>query len=100
MSDTYTPTTEEVRDAYANFFEGHRAISRRRAFKRWLAAHDAQVRAETLREAARWYWNNADETMRQTIPQGNNYVSVPQWLMDKAEEIDPASPVHDEGEKR
>jgi hypothetical protein len=62
MSD-YTPTTEQLRDKYAQ----HALTSRgwpggwvgervdreaREEFDRWLAEHDAQVRADALREAA------------------------------------------------
>lgn len=57
MSDTYTPTTEEVRDAYADRkdFESQvrtglhaSEVESLAEFHRWLAAHDAQVRAEAL----------------------------------------------------
>lgn len=58
MSEPYTPTTEDIRAAYEN-----RAIIGPPAmaadyeeaaaqFDRWLAAHDAKVKAEALREVA------------------------------------------------
>lgn len=48
MADDYTPTTEEVREQYTRE-EPPRigTVAERRAeFDRWLAAHDAQVRAD------------------------------------------------------
>ena len=52
----YVPTTEQVRGAYARagflpVSDGERN-ERRAAFDRWLAAHDREVKAEALREAA------------------------------------------------
>ena len=44
---TYTPTTDEVRSMYG----GPRYEPE---FDRWLAARDAEVRAQALREAADW----------------------------------------------
>ena len=55
MTDTYTPTTEDVRADYAETYEG--TNERRYArFDRWLAAHDAemaarQIDAPSVREA-------------------------------------------------
>jgi len=55
MSDTeYTPTTEEVREAYATpadelfpLSEGHpERVKKEAEFDRWLAARDERVRAE------------------------------------------------------
>lgn len=46
MSDNYTPTTENIRSAW---LEGYPAKLRWRGktpFDRWLAAHDAALRAE------------------------------------------------------
>ena len=55
MSD-YTPTTDEVRDAYVDTgWAADGSLSDPRdpdEFDRWLAAHDAEVRAQALREAA------------------------------------------------
>lgn len=56
MSDAYMPTTEEVREAIAEWawsrrmFRPELAVSDNKEFDRWLAAHAAQVRAEALRE--------------------------------------------------
>lgn len=52
MSD-YTPTTDIVRRdyAYVLFFFGP-TPERLAAFDRWLAAHDAEVAATTLRDVA------------------------------------------------
>ncbi|SNS43379.1 hypothetical protein SAMN06309944_0237 [Micrococcales bacterium KH10] len=56
----YTPTTEQVRDAYSfdPVAEYHDPITPHhvingRAFDRWLAAHEAEVKAEALREAVK-----------------------------------------------
>lgn len=47
MPDTYTPTTDEVREAYAGYaWLGPGRSDVTPEFDRWLAAHDAQVRAE------------------------------------------------------
>lgn len=48
MSAEYTPTTEDVTTAA---LAG--GIYSEAEFDRWLAAHDAEVRAEALREAAK-----------------------------------------------
>lgn len=52
MTD-HTPTTSSVRDRYAacRIPKGVRATVAKEEFDRWLAEHDAKVRAETLREA-------------------------------------------------
>lgn len=54
MTDDYTPTTEEVREAAHNkaFFPLFRDVTE---FDRWLAAHDAAKRAEWEREQG-WEW--------------------------------------------
>lgn len=71
MAEQYTPTTEEVREyieaadrVTAHMFSPD-APDAAAAFDRWLAAHDAQVRAEALAEvtdelvevAAEAIWN-------------------------------------------
>lgn len=43
MSDDYTPTTDEVREAYATRMAPVWDDTRRRAFDDWLAAHDAEI---------------------------------------------------------
>jgi hypothetical protein len=61
MSNTYTPTTEEVRGTYVvhGFRECHRSAVEterqsmddfRAEFDRWLAAHDADTREQCARE--------------------------------------------------
>lgn len=49
MTDPYTPTTEEVRAAHGDIWDDYRNI-REAEFDRWLAAHDATVRAEGASE--------------------------------------------------
>lgn len=49
----YTPTTEEVRGGYA--YDGwlHKPVQvRLNGFDRWLEAHDREVKAQALQEAA------------------------------------------------
>ena len=46
MSD-YTPTTEDVEFCFVGEYDPE---MRSRAFHRWLAAHDREVRAQALRE--------------------------------------------------
>lgn len=49
MTDEYTPTTDKVRHAYVNWFGSSAERVRLlmgSAFDRWLAAHDADIRAE------------------------------------------------------
>ena len=45
----YTPTTEDVEFCFVGEYDPE---MRSRAFHRWLAAHDREVRAQALREAA------------------------------------------------
>ena len=47
----YTPTTEDVRFAMAGLRMSAERFVTRDSFDRWLAAHDAEVRAD---EAAQW----------------------------------------------
>lgn len=48
---SYTPTTDEVRASYAVDGIGAPSLANGHRFDRWLAAHDAEVRAQALREA-------------------------------------------------
>lgn len=48
---SYVPTTEEVRASYAVDGIGAPSLANGHRFDRWLAAHDAEVRAQALREA-------------------------------------------------
>ena len=45
---TYTPTTDEVRASYAVDGIGAPSLANGHRFDRWLAAHDAEVRAQAL----------------------------------------------------
>ena len=51
---TYTPTTDDVRDEWIESGQGSPTVRLHAgaAFDRWLAAHDRDVRAQALREAA------------------------------------------------
>ena len=51
---TYTPTTDDVRDEWIESGQGSPTVRLHAgaAFDRWLAAHDTQVAAKALREAA------------------------------------------------
>ena len=64
----FTPTTEQVRSAYAHDPEaeyrdpvGFPAMQREnlRAFDRWLAAHDAEVRGGVVSEEPEWEYGVA-----------------------------------------
>lgn len=48
---SYVPTTEEVRASYAVDGIGAPSLANGHRFDRWLAAHDAEVRAQARREA-------------------------------------------------
>lgn len=48
---SYVPTTEEVRASYAVDGIGAPSLANGHRFDRWLAAHDAEVRAQALNEA-------------------------------------------------
>ena len=51
MTD-YTPTTAEVREWYDTFIEERSGESGLPEFDRWLATHDAEVRADEREKAA------------------------------------------------
>lgn len=54
MSD-YTPDTDDVRDIFAKYAEEHHGEQDGDAeFDRWLAAHDAEIRAESDARFAHW----------------------------------------------
>jgi len=46
----YTPTTDDVRECWS---EAYQVGDREGAFDRWLAAHDREVAAKALRDAAK-----------------------------------------------
>jgi hypothetical protein len=62
VADDYTPTTEEVREAVAEWawsrrmFRPELSQSDGREADRWLAAHDAEKRAEWEAEQAETEW--------------------------------------------
>ena len=69
MADDYTPSMDEVRGAYganSGDWDGDDFIPGYAKFDRAIAAHDAELRAETLREAARGFRHSADYGYRAT----------------------------------
>lgn len=56
MTDEYTPTTEQVLDNYVEgmsaFYGDSGQVEYARQFDRWLAAHDAEIRAKACDEAS------------------------------------------------
>lgn len=72
----YTPTTENVRSVFAHGGAGQSTDRRRAMFDRWLAAHDAEVRAGVGTEEPEWEYgvvrhdgvmvNNGDYQVQQT----------------------------------
>ena len=76
MSD-YTPTTEDVEFCFVGEYDPE---TRSRAFHRWLAAHDREVRAQALREAA------SAPIPRAALNTRNN--GLRQWLRARADRIE------------
>ena len=75
MTD-YTPTTEDVRGAVVEYLAGWVTQEAAEAdFDRWLAQHEAKVKADVLRETA-----------DRPIPDG--VMNVKAWLRDHAARID------------
>ena len=79
MSD-WTPTTEQVRDGYRYDaeYEYHNPLSTEhvrlgRAFDRWLAAHDAQVRAEERERIAQAIVDELARTTATARPEACEY---------------------------
>ena len=78
--DGYTPTTDEVEHRYAyDELYSMDCEADHHAFRRWLAAHDAEVRAQALREAA-----------SAPIPRAalNTRNGLRQWLRARADRIE------------
>lgn len=83
MSDEYTPTTEDVRDAYTHgaallppyYSDGFQAAlaGRRAEFDRWLAAHDREVAARAWDEGYEAGRENALAEPGSGIPGSNPY---------------------------
>ena len=77
---TYTPTADEVRASYAVDGIGAPSLANGHRFDRWLAAHDAEVRAQALREAA------SAPIPRAALNTRNN--GLRQWLRARADRIE------------
>ena len=79
---TYTPTTDDVRDEWIESGQGSPTVRLHAgaAFDRWLAAHDAEVAAQALREAA------SAPIPRAALNTRNN--GLRQWLRDRADRIE------------
>lgn len=82
MSTEYTPTTEHVRQVFQ--MDPNRAMTQRergKAFDRWLEAHDAEVAARALRDAA-------EEWATDPEPVGDTSADYRNWLRDRADRIE------------
>lgn len=102
---TYTPNTTDVREAYPHakclpaFYspEHPAALAEAHAeFDRWLAAHDAEVAAQALREAAEKLWGDLARTADgPLLPHAsrydrglwNGFTNAQDWLHDRADQI-------------
>lgn len=76
MSD-YTPTTEDVRNAYADWMADWDA--RAADFDRWLAVYTAEKQAEALEQAAR--------EMHEPVAQYLHRESCTHWLRAEAQRL-------------
>lgn len=87
----YTPTTEQVREEFATRMSPAMDATRRPAFDRWLAYHDAQVRrvakVEALREAASDL-HDLDPKGDAVFWDGEYYVFVHGWLHERAGQLE------------
>ena len=99
----YTPTTEQVRVAYQDhrdFQSIMKGLDRPgdveagREFDRWLSAHDAEVKAEALREAAKAHEAERLVVDTESMPHQDRlgYVTVSQWLRVRATRIKKEDP--------
>ena len=73
------PTTDEVRAFYVDGI-GAPSLANGHRFDRWLAAHDAEVRAQALRDAA------SAPIPRAALNTRNN--GLRQWLRARADRIE------------
>ena len=86
---TYTPSTDEVREAIAEWawsrrmFRPELAQSDGQEAARWLDAHDAEVAAKALREAADEY---ASGQLAGFFLGRDEYPKA--WLRDRAERLE------------
>ena len=88
MSDIYTPTIHEVR---AGFRDGQSFVDVG-DFDRWLAAHDAEVRAEVANEIAGTIWAEEQEANKAvwkepTNRYANGALAGLQWARTSAEKV-------------
>lgn len=85
---TYTPTTDEVEHRYAyDELYSMDCEADHHAFRRWLAAHDAEVRAQALRDAADAldaYQGDVPDDPRWTCDLG--YYGEAEWLRARADQ--------------
>lgn len=89
MSEPYTPTTEAIRNfasagmlALGGELSRSGPAERDRAFDRWLAAHDAEQRAEALDGAAREM-----PELREMPTRWGPVDGVRAWLNDRAQTV-------------
>lgn len=98
MMADYTPTTDQVRSIFAgNGDWEHRGTAQEREFEfdRWLADHDAQIRAETIREFEDLYFGPGAQTRTWVANAMRNRHGLPPRT---AASIDPAKDnVHRDG---
>ena len=73
MDDDHTPTTEEIRQRYENGFDDYETGLE--DFDRWLAAHDAEKRAE---------WEAEQE-----VDDGPCKAEIWSWDIFRHQEVDP-----------
>ncbi|WP_303708433.1 MULTISPECIES: hypothetical protein [Microbacterium] len=106
----YTPTTEEVRDyiraadrVTAHMFAG--SADSVEAFDRWLAAHDADVRAGVVAEEPEWEYGIRDTAGDEMItgPQSTTEGLVPLFageVLERRRKAGPWVPVKQEGAEK
>lgn len=98
----YTPTTEHIREYVATGGEPRPWLpptpakdeARGTAFDRWITAHDAEVRAQALRDAADEVeridpqWDSALWISEADDERGGTYWPMPHWLRARADQIE------------
>lgn len=92
---TYTPTTEEVREGYAEsgleektyLEQEHTRKLNLAEFDRWLEAHDREVKAQALEEAADEWVSRAWEANLIGVHKPSNGTKVMHWLRDRAQQL-------------
>lgn len=98
MSDPYTPTTKEVRRVYVLAPDNLAADGKpewsmytQDQFDRWLAAHDAEVRADERERCAQIVREERDrlEVVKGTYAQGQRHVLGVVWAAIRAVSSDP-----------